>query len=316
MDKLQVWFLDVGHGDCAYIQLPNGARMVIDCGCNSDNWPSTMLKHFKITKAENPAPIPEVEAGKYALDCLVISHLHADHFTDIGAIHDEICFYSLSGGYKDFIDKVALDQMDFRKRGQAAAKKFIEVVKKYTGNYVESRDRVAAAKPNCVVSNKRFLEYEDGIDLNDISFLTAVKFAGHKILFAGDLTANGVKRILASDKASQFREFVSGTTFLKVPHHGRDNGCSLQEFDAFGSQPLLCVVSDKVLDEQNEGTANTAWYTNRTSDQVLNINGKMESRKVLTTRKDDDIYLEICGDGSVKLATKCFSNARQQIFGE
>ncbi|TCL38879.1 hypothetical protein EV210_103363 [Anaerospora hongkongensis] len=32
---------------------------------------------------------------------------------------------------------------------------------------------------------KHFLEYEDGIDLNDISRLTYIKYRGKKILFAG-----------------------------------------------------------------------------------------------------------------------------------
>src|SRR5690349_13874806 len=123
MAELRIYFLDVGHGDCAFIELPNGARMMIDCGCGVDQWPSKLLKHFKVTASENPIVIPNLFA-KYGLDNLVISHPHGDHLADIESIHDDIGFLSLTGGYRDFIEQISIEQIDFRKREQAAAEKF------------------------------------------------------------------------------------------------------------------------------------------------------------------------------------------------
>lgn len=134
MVDLKIWFLDVGHGDCAYAELPNGARMMVDCGCDDDHWPSKMLKYYEITKDANPVPLPNhSHPSGYAIDQLVISHPHGDHISDIEAIHDEIGFYLLTGKHSDFIDKISVDTIDFRKRGQNAAKKFVSIVKKYTG---------------------------------------------------------------------------------------------------------------------------------------------------------------------------------------
>lgn len=317
MSELKIWFLDVGHGDCSYIELPNGARMMIDCGCGEDHWPSKLLKYYKVNKVENPAPIPNHPSG-YAIDNLVISHPHGDHIGDIEAIHDEIGFFLLTGNYTNFIDRIAIEQIDFRKRGQYAAKKFVGIVKEYTGKYDASEDRVvaaAAAKPACIVKKRRFIEYEEGIDLNELSHFVSFEIGNHKVLFTGDMTSKGIGKILASDQANLFKEFVKGTTVLKIPHHGRENGCSQEMFDAFGSKPLLCIASDEVLNEKNEGTSNIQWYSSdRTSDVHISINGSMLNRKVLTTRKDKDIFLQISDSGDIKVITNNFQNIRQQIL--
>lgn len=308
MSELNIWFLDVGHGDCAYAELPNGARMMIDCG-GGDHWPSKLLSHYEVTKDSNPAAIPNHPSG-YALDNLIITHPHGDHIADIEAIHDKIGFFVLTGGYNPFIDKIALEKIDFRKRGQEAAKKFVEIVKKYTVKINATEDRVALAKPLCTVKKKRFFEYDDTVDLNDLSWLVSLEIGTTKVLFAGDLTCSGIKKILSSDKAEDFRNFVKGTTILKVPHHGRENGCSEEMFNAFGREPLLCIASDEILNERNEGTSNIQWYTDRTSDEKIIINGEMQNRKVLTTRQDKDIYVKISDAGEIQINTNCFRHLR------
>jgi len=312
LDKVNIWFLNVGHGDCAYLELPNGSKMMIDCGGGADNWPSRLLKHFRITKKESPVNIPGV-SGKYALDNLVISHPHGDHISDIEAIHDEIGFYLFTGGYRSFIDKISLDQIDYHKRGQNAGKKFIEIVKKHKGDYEKAKDRVRANRPTCVVASKRFINYQDNIDLNEISYFVSISIGNQKVLFPGDMTAAGVKKILESDDAVNFKEFVKGTTILKVPHHGRENGCSQEMFNWFKGEPILCILSDQIINEKNQGTTNTQWYTDRTSKKKVKIDGKMQDRYVLTTRKDHDINVEIASNGSIEIRTKVFDTLRGKI---
>ena len=313
MAELKIWFLDVGHGDCSYIELPNGARMMIDCGCGEDHWPARLLKHYKVTKTQNPVPIPN-DSKKYGLDNLVITHPHGDHIMDIEAIHDEIGFFLLTGNYNGFIDEIPVEQIDFRKRGQNATKKFIEVVKKYTGQYEENKDRVAQAKPACIVRKKRFIEFEKDIDLNELSHFVSLEIGENKILFTGDMTASGVNKIMTSNQADSFKQFVKRTTILKVPHHGRENGCSQEMLDAFAGKPYLCIASDEVLNEKNEGTSNIQWYSDRTSDQEINIDGTMQNRKVLTTRKDKDIFLQVSDSGNIKVTTNCFRDIKPQIL--
>ncbi len=298
MSKLNIWFLDVGHGDCSYLQLPNGANMMIDCG-GDQHWPSKLLKHYNVSQ----------------LDKLVISHPHGDHISDIKAIHDEIKFSWLRGAYRDHIDKIS-DKIDSRKDRQSAVKKFIEVVKSYNGEYDESRDMVAQAKPDCLAEFRRFIDFDENMDLNDFSWFSSITYAGHKVLFTGDMTEKGVRQVLESNKAEAFKKFVKGTTILKVPHHGRINGCSEELLGLFGEKPLLCIISDKPIDDQNQNTAKTSWYTQRTSNEEININGIMENRKVLTTRSDGDISLGISSSGEIEVVTNCFSQIKSGLLEE
>jgi len=313
MAKLKIWFLDVGHGDSAYIELPNEARLMIDCGCGENQWPSKILNYYKINKSNNPVPIPN-DNRKYGLDKLLITHPHGDHIANIEAIHDEIGFFFLVGAYRPFIDKIAEDKIDFRKRNNKAVKKFIKVIKEYTGDYEKEKDRVIASNPPCLVKHERFIDYEEGIDLNELSWLSSLNIGRQKVLFTGDMTAAGITKILESNSANRFKEFVKDTTVLKVPHHGRKNGCSQELFDAFGQNPLLCVISDEVLNERNEGTSATKWYTDRTSDDEILINGTKKNRCVLTTRSDKDIYLEIDENGTIAVSTNAFSKDKEKIL--
>lgn len=311
MSELKIWFLDVGHGDCSYIELPNGARMMIDCGSDKDHWPSKLLNYYKVNKT-NPVGIPNC-SFKFGLDNLVITHPHGDHIGDIEAIHDEIGFYLLTGDYRSFIDHIASDQIDFRKREQNAVEKFKKIVKSYNGGYDSSKDRVRAA-PLCHVEKQRFIKFEKDMDLNELSYFVSFRIGNHKVLFTGDMTSEGIKKILASNQKTLFQEFVKGTTILKIPHHGRENGCSPEMFDAFGDKPILCIASDKILDEDNEGTANIQWYSDRTSDQRININGTMQNRKVLTTRKDKDICVKVSDTGNITVITNCFRDIKPLIL--
>lgn len=311
MSELKIYFLDVGHGDCSYVELPNGAKQMIDCGSGVNHWPSKLLNYFRVNK-KNPVHIPN-NSGNYGLNNLVITHPHGDHIGDIEAIHDEIGFYTLTGNYSSFIDRIAIDQIDFRKRGQNAARKFVEIVKEYTEK-CDSKNDLIKANTICNVEKRRFIEYEDGMDLNELSFFVSFKIGEHKVLFPGDMTAAGIRKILDSNKKESFKEFVKGTTILKIPHHGRINGCSQEMFDAFETKPLLCIASDEVLNERNEGTSNIEWYSTRTSDERVNIDGKMQSRKVLTTRKDKDILLKISDTGNITVITNCFKDIKSQIL--
>lgn len=308
--ELKIWFLDVGHGDCSYIQFPNGARMMIDCGGGDNNWPSKLLSHSNITREAAPIPLEGI-GNKYALDNLLISHPHGDHLSDIESIHKKIGFYSLTGGYNNFIDKIEDEKIDFRKREKKTGDYFKSVVKNYTGQYVKEKDRIITDNA-CAVKKERFLSFNSEIDLNDISWLVSLEFGNEKILFTGDLTAKGVTDILASDKADKFKEFVRGTTILKVSHHGRENGCSEELFDAFGAIPKLCIVSDEILNEKNEGSSNIKWYDDRTEGSL--VDGKKSERKVLTTRNDKDIFVSVSHTGVMQVQTNCLKDIREKLL--
>ena len=95
----------------------------------------------------------------------------------------------------------------------------------------------------------------------------------------------------------------------------RENGCSQELFNAFGGKPLLGIASDEVLNEKNEGTSNIGWYSDKISDTYINIDGTLQNRKVLTTRKDKDIFLQLSSSGETIVVTNVFQAIKASLIG-
>jgi competence protein ComEC len=86
-DSLRVHFIDVGHGDCIFIQTPDdgnphnkskqGYRVLIDAGevKYSRNWPVDYLKHLGLKHGDR-------------IDYVIATHLDADHVDGLPTIYD------------------------------------------------------------------------------------------------------------------------------------------------------------------------------------------------------------------------------------
>lgn len=73
---LRIAFLDVGQGDAAAIRTPNGRWIVIDAGPSSPTWDAG---------ARVVAPWVRRQGGR-AIDLLVVSHAHRDHFGGVASV--------------------------------------------------------------------------------------------------------------------------------------------------------------------------------------------------------------------------------------
>lgn len=86
-DSLRVHFIDVGHGDCIFIQTPNdgkpnnksrqGYRVLIDAGepKYSGNWPVKYLKRLGLRRGDR-------------IDYVIATHLDADHIGGLPMVYD------------------------------------------------------------------------------------------------------------------------------------------------------------------------------------------------------------------------------------
>ena len=72
---LKVHFLDVGQGDCIYIQFPDGKDMLIDCGNKSSGY------DYNVTKAYLDTLNPDG-----AIDHLMVTHGDEDHVDQMDKI--------------------------------------------------------------------------------------------------------------------------------------------------------------------------------------------------------------------------------------
>jgi competence protein ComEC len=262
MSSLKISVLNVGHGDFIYAVTPLGNNLVIDCGSDGgDVSPAQFLS--KVSK----------------IDELQISHPHTDHFGDILELGKKTINSFRCISLDNFTDKtIGWKNSDLVKINK------LRMLKKNI-----------APNDNAVPCNSNFshsVYFPVNIDYtnpNTASCVTVLSYAGIKILFGGDLPDSGWVDLLKQEK---FRNAIKGTTIFKVPHHGRKEGCSETLFNYIS--PKLCIISDKPIDDSNVNTVATAWYTERTSG----IKFGDDIRKVLTTRNDGSIFLEVQDNGS------------------
>lgn len=270
MATLKVSFLDVGHGDFIYAETPLGHKLVIDLG-SGDVIPSKFLS--KVTTIHE----------------LQISHPHTDHFDDIVAFSGKTIKSFRCPALQKFSDQ----KIGWKKSDKAKIAKLRQMKNQY------------AADNNAVSVGNGFshsvwspptINYEDP---NTASYVTTLSYGGTKILFGGDLPASGWKSLLSNQK---FVNAISGTTIFKVPHHGRNEGCCEELFAKIS--PMLCIISDKSLGKDNKNTVATNWYTSKASG--CNVVGSTSKRKVLSTRSDNSIFVEIqqSGDWDVYTNTR------------
>lgn len=264
MADLRVAVLDVGHGDFIYATTPFGDNLVIDVGMG-DIIPSQYLSN--VTKISE----------------LQISHPHTDHFDDILNMSRKEIKSFRCPNLNNFADSV----IGWRASDKPKITKLRELRRALTS------DNAAVRVGNEFDHTVWFADNVDYNDPNTASIVTTLKYKGVKILFGGDLPEAGWENLL--EKPS-FVSAIKGTKVFKAPHHGREDGCCQALFDIPGFEPLLCLISDKSVDDSNENTIATNWYTQRSKG--CNVVGYDKPRKVLTTRSDGSIFIKVNEEGT------------------
>ena len=259
MSLLRISVLDVGHGDFIYAMTPAGQALVIDCG-SGDVVPANFLR--------NVTTISELQ----------ISHPHTDHFDDIIAMSKK----TISSFRCPRLDNFTDDVIGWKSRDKAKIQKLRDM------------KRTLRSDDNAVPVGNGFShsvwapENIDANNPNSASYVTILSYGSFKMLFGGDLPDSGWKDLL---KKPGFVTAISGTTIVKVSHHGRKEGRSSDLFNRIS--PKLCIISDKAIDNTNENTEATNWYTARSSGCKVRLSGgMMGDRKVLTTRNDKSIHIQ------------------------
>ena len=186
---LSAWFIDVGQGDCIFLESPSGKTMLIDSGES---------KYYD--------DINEFLTGKgvEALDVVIATHPHSDH---IGGMQNIIQDYSIGAFYMtDAVHTTAT---------------FERMLDALEDNNVAVYQAVAVEKP--------FIEWDPGVevrilspfedadykDLNDESIMIRVKYGDTSILFTGDAESGAENIAMSRLPASLFKADV-----LKLGHHG------------------------------------------------------------------------------------------------
>jgi competence protein ComEC len=175
-----VTFVDVGQGDAAIVELPDGAVWLVDAGGMTSK------------------PIDRTLAvyGKQRVQLAIVSHPHPDHYASLATLSvpiDEL--WSADGAQSPSFDAVAHRAAQHvhpplgLAREQAGVSLFV-----WAPRY---EDRAAIDPVRSI---------------NDNSLVVELRYRGRSILFSGDLEAEGEEALVAAG--------VPHVDIVKVSHHG------------------------------------------------------------------------------------------------
>jgi hypothetical protein len=276
MKKLECMIFNVEHGFCAFIKSPNDYGLMIDCGERLGFSPIKWVRqHYNYGNGN----IEYFEGRRIAE--LVLTHLHADHFSDVGSFHgpakDRPKILNRDKKTLKFIDEKIKEEKDSSRR------KLLQNFKKFQAKY----DQDVKSKPDWGFDffDTYQISYDDAVDINENrdkiinnrSYLIGIEYAGKKILIPGDIEEDGWEKAFGY---SRVRKILKGTNFLVTSHHGRESGCNSNMLKYTGI-PDIYIVSARARDD---GTF-YQFYSNPKNSKGYMVTGDDKPSHVVSTKK-------------------------------
>lgn len=230
---LRVTFVDVGQGDAAIIELPDGAVWLVDAGGLPNGGDAATSPGRAV------AGVLDVY-GHTAIDLAIVSHPHPDHYLGFAALAERMPIGELWS-----VDEAALDARGPREFDAIAATLVAHGTRLAHPPLGVAR---VEAGVELVVWAPRYSEDEgaapvEGADpvrtVNDNSLVVALRFAGRTIVFSGDLEAEGERALVDAG--------LHDVDVVKVAHHGSPTSSSAAYVAA--THPRIAVISCGVANQ-------------------------------------------------------------------
>lgn len=270
MSEFKVITFDVEHGNCHALITPNNHLILIDAGNRGDFSPARHLNEVW---------------GHTSLRWLTVTHFDSDHLSDIDNVAKFVRPRTLEQPAVTSGQLLHLYPDGFSQTQET----FFEFRASYNTPAPEMSD------PGYDWGGVQFATFQndftdfDSPKINNLSVVTFAKYAGWGFMFPGDLERVGWLKLLENE---DFIEQLKHVSVLIAAHHGREAGFCKEIFDY--CSPNLVIISDKGWSE----TSRTELY----SDQSYGLYVRSRSRgrvhrKVLTTRQDGAVMVEITNEG-------------------
>lgn len=214
--RLRIYFVDVGQGDCTLICTPGNKTILIDGGgsenSNFDVGENTLFPYLLNRRISK-------------IDYIMISHFDSDHIGGLFYILEHLEVKNI------IISKQAEISKNYLKLKSIVEKKKINIIIAKQGNRIQiDRD---------IYFDILFPEEEMILEnvLNNNSIVSKLVYKNFSMLFTGDIEKETESKIvkLYSDNLD-----ILKSTILKVPHHG-SNSSSTDEFLRL-VQPKIALI--------------------------------------------------------------------------
>lgn len=245
--EMRLHFLDVGQGDCALVEFPDGKTMLVDGGDGSKAALKNILRHLRALDIDK-------------IDYLTVTHADGDH----------------SGGLKEilkYVDfSVAFLPPESLEENAAYAEFYAELVKTDCERRYVSREQshLGASGEDVAYPYAFSFLYPYGDDVEAIlsgelkvkndnlySGVFWLDYCGVSALFTGDAPTEVEEKLMRDDKLGFFKErgvSLSETEILKVAHHGSEQSTSAEFLEYLGVETAIVSCGENVYGHPDEDT--------------------------------------------------------------
>ncbi|OGL47834.1 MAG: DNA internalization-related competence protein ComEC/Rec2, partial [Candidatus Schekmanbacteria bacterium RBG_16_38_10] len=197
-DELKITFLDVGEGDSAFIEFPDGKTALIDGGGTYDD---------KFDVGEKVVTPYLLFSRIRTIDYVVLTHPHPDHMNGIKAVLNNF-------RVKNFLEGCAINNSspNYSLIKKMIQERNIPQKRVMRGEEFKIGENILIRFLN---PSEKLCERGNGFfkNINDQSLAFQVIYKKFRILFTGDIEKEAIEDIISRD--TELR-----STVIKVPHHG------------------------------------------------------------------------------------------------
>ena len=202
--ELRIHFIDVGQGDCIFVELPDGQTLLIDGGGANVQAEEKMMRYLNALKVED-------------IDYVFITHTDEDH---CGGADKVLLYKSVGQLYLPNVENTQVN-VAYAQAYAAAVKKQVPMSLCKRGVAVQSIDE--KYKYTFSVIYPYLLSDSLSTDENDLSAVSWLDYQGVSTLFAGDISTLTEGLLTTEDSQGLLDIYgvdLSSTELLKVAHHG------------------------------------------------------------------------------------------------
>ncbi len=274
--KFSVHYLNVGQGDCIFINFDDGKSMLIDCGSDNEDTANFII-----------SAVTDVSGG--VLDYMVLTHPDVDHVGNAYRIAEKLVVK------KAYIPKIENRSLfySFDKAVSTLEKQNTLIEISDATDYLTGDDYfLAIIYPTMVGDGNIYdeinvVEFPTEEQTNALSAVVYLRYKNVRFLFTGDADVTAEKTITEYYATGFYKHYyleeidLERIDFLKVAHHGSANSSSKEFLELL--KPANAVIS--VGGANNYGHPSTT-----TLQRLLDVN---EQIKIWRT--------DYCGTVSVKV---------------